>query len=342
MLMLISPDVVCWGAYSDGGRKIRADNALAELRRNADYKKSAIDCVGVETVKRALDMLQAKRVGQEFNDRDTLILNWVECVLRELITPVEVVMELPTDRGELQPAVVFRGIQNYVQDVKLRGEPYERPVEDRSAEEKDEYIDTWGSPTYKYELLWGITAMLNIGICLTFAMCFFLGGMTFGVMCGGVLFLAVSIALILWPQDTTGRTEPRYRFVEKIKWGQALFFKGAPDAELEFGDSWQNWANKSVQGGSKMVAFNNIWEIGGMFRIPLPPGQDVVIPGYHNIRYWDVLTLSIKEDSSDILSVVGISLENGERMTFRRVWEELEGMSKIHVPVFENDNIIFG
>jgi hypothetical protein len=339
MLTLTDPESVRRWAYSDSGRKSRADNALAQLRRNADYKKSAIDCAGVETTKRALDTLQAKRVGQEFNERDTLILDWVECVLKERITPVEVVMELPTDNGYLQFDTIFRGIQKYVQDVKLQGEPYERPVEDRSAAEKDEVVDTWYPFHYKAELLRDIVTYLDIMIFMTFVILLSYVDMHPSVIGMGILAVIVTVAILAWPRDRTFDTEPRYKVVEKVKWGQALFFKGAPDAELEFGDSWQNWANKSVEGGSSMIAFTNIAELGNYTYLSFRSrslmidleglGEDMGIPFYAR---W--MPLNIDEDCSDTFDLVGFyQAEGSDRITFRQIWEAMEEVSQKRIKV---------
>jgi hypothetical protein len=333
-MSLYSPDYVddCY-FYSKEGRKNRAERALEELRRGVSNYSDRISSKECFQARRALSLLQQARrwKSDDYSERDNLILDWIECVLREQIKPVEIVMELPTDCGVLQPAAVFQAVKMYVQDIKLHGEPCERPAKNRPRKGIGERcLDFWLKliepcfrlTDYAHDLSihndgigWFIVSLTATVIILSAPTLILLLACVY-LMPYANPYFALSILCLLFMFFIAPLVYSMCEAVLNLighsscridrSWGYALFFEETGYKELSTG------------GVSRMEAFVNIWNMTGLLlnEASSPRG------------YSRVPTLDVNENCSDIFGIIGFRSKDGERKTFRQVWEEMEEASK--------------
>jgi hypothetical protein len=76
------------------------------------------------TAARGLELLKERRKGKEFNARDTIILNWIECILEARLNPVEILMEAESRYGR---ADLFVCVVDYTRRIKTRRKQYRYP-----------------------------------------------------------------------------------------------------------------------------------------------------------------------------------------------------------------------
>jgi hypothetical protein len=92
------------------------------------------------TAARGLELLKEKRKGKEFNARDTIILNWIECILEARLNPVEITVAMPCGR-ECERIHLFTAIVKYVQQVKPCHKRYRRQrIKRYTSYNRDDYL----------------------------------------------------------------------------------------------------------------------------------------------------------------------------------------------------------
>jgi hypothetical protein len=291
-------------------RKIEEAAMLAHLRRikprYESNERSFAPLVERELAQRGLDLLKTRRAGMKFDARNTIILNWIECILEARINPVEIPIPVLLEGDHVSTnQEIFNAITDYVQIVKPQDKPYAyRPKWTELS------IYELGLSMYEWDKAdWFMAIYMTVMVIAIAYVAITTIGIPFCIFC-------VLVVLTVVLSGTPYVILARLGFLPDRKVDDDL--RVIKPFEPDSGDP-----NK--------IMFRNIWDVGFI----MEPGWSSLFFRRTRKGIRKFPRLSMDEEASDVFDLVRFQFKEEQR-TFKDAWKELEQNSEwtYHEPFF--------